>query len=128
MRSSPTTRGAGITFGFTVSAGETESAPLLKPPLDDPPVDVPEKRLDVLAPFRRLVVTHEGVLPHIHHEQWHEAGGQALLVQRDPVIRQPVSRRILKEDHPADTPHFADRVEGRLPLLDRAEGLSQSGR
>jgi hypothetical protein len=29
----------------------------------------------VLAPFRRLVIPHEGVPPDMHYQQWFEAGG-----------------------------------------------------
>ena len=36
----------------------------------------------------RLVVEEERVLPHVHHQERHEAGDVADLVQRDPVIRE----------------------------------------
>jgi hypothetical protein len=35
----------------------------LESPVDYPLVDVPEEGRDVLAPFRRLVIPHEGLLP-----------------------------------------------------------------
>lgn len=44
------------------------------------------------------------------------------------MIRRRVRRRILKKDDPADATHRTDRVEGRLPLLDGAEGLDEDGR
>jgi hypothetical protein len=45
-------------------------------PLDYPLVDVPEEGRDVLAPFRRLVIPHEGVLPDIHYQQWRSRRAQ----------------------------------------------------
>src|SRR5262249_61983997 len=76
---------------------------LSQPSLHPLPVDVPEKGFDVLRLLGGAGVTHEGVLPDIHDEQWLEAGGNAVLVQRQPVVGQAISGRVLEEDDTAGT-------------------------
>src|SRR6185369_11755950 len=51
--------------------GRQSAAPsvALKALFADRPVDVFEKRLDVLAAFGDFVVDHERVLPYVHHQE-----------------------------------------------------------
>src|SRR2546423_1549103 len=113
-------------FGFILSfvrGGAPLRRPLNEAPSDGAPVDVREERLDVLRPLGGLVVEKEGVLPNVHDERGDEARDVADLVQRDPVVREPLVDWVLVADGPAHAAHLADRDEVRLPDVVAAEGL-----
>jgi hypothetical protein len=46
-------------------------------------------------------------------------------VEGHPLVDQAVARRILEQDHPADTAHAGDSLKVVLPALDRPERLGE---
>jgi hypothetical protein len=76
-----------------------------------------EEGRDVLAPFRRLVILHEGMLPDIHYQQWLEAGGHTLLKWcHDQWHRQAGALQGLQRPAPAQ------RLRHGPPLLEAIQG------
>ena len=67
--------------------------------IDNPPVHVGKKHLDVLAALSWCVVEQKGVFPHIHHENRFEARYVAMCMQCDPMVREtaPQPQVLLEE-------------------------------
>src|SRR5262245_15179631 len=84
---------------------------------DGAPIQVGEKRFDVLRPVFRRVVVDERVLPHVHHQDRHEARDVSGLVHLDPLIRHCTGRRVLVAHGPSHAAHLADADEIGFPPL-----------
>src|SRR5512145_2240157 len=98
------------------------STSLLEAFLAGLPVHVLEEGVHVLGPLEGLVVAHEGVLPAVERQDGRVAGGDAVLVERDPVVGEPAGRGVLEENDPADARHAGDGPEVRGPGGKAAEG------
>src|SRR5262245_26191466 len=61
----------------------TRRAPFSQPLVAGRPVDVREEGLDVFRAVRRRVIEDEGVLPHVHDQNWTEARYIARLVRSE---------------------------------------------
>lgn len=90
---------------------------LFDPAVNRRPVDVLEKRLDVVRPLE-TVIEHEGVLEHVHDEEGIAARGMGDVMFVDPEIDEPVGACILVQNDPADAAHGAGGPEILFPGFD----------
>src|SRR5581483_12165261 len=93
------------------------------PFIHDCPVHIREERLDVLSPFRGLIIENERVLPHVHDQDWNESCDVSMLMQRDPVIGDATIGGILIADGPAHPSHLPHSDKIRFPDFIAAETL-----
>src|SRR5258706_9026721 len=95
----------------------------LDAPINCGPIDIREKRFNVLRPSSQLVVQEIGVFPNVHDEERMKTRDIANFMKRDPVIRHSPVCWILIADRPTDAAHFSNAREVCFPHLIAAKAV-----